>query len=74
MAATEDLIKAAEPFAQTVRSAEILDLERRADYALDNQGNVIDRARTFIRLQSPDGSVWRVKIDNAGVLSPSKET
>ena len=71
---TERIIRRALQTVRELTPPERIDTLRRADYALDNKGNVIDRARTFIRLQSPDGSVWRVKVDNAGALSTSKET
>jgi hypothetical protein len=69
---SEAVIKAAESYIREERDQ--FDVNRRVNRAIANDGRVIQTAEPFFRLRSPDGSVWRVKIDNAGVLTPSKES
>lgn len=73
MPTNEALIKAAEPLARVLKPREQFDVHRRVNRAIDNAGRVIQDAQPFIRLQSPDGSVWRVKVSDAGALSAVKE-
>lgn len=73
MPINDSLVKAAEPLARAVLPREAIDTQRRVERAIDQAGRVINRAQPFIRLQSPDGSVWRVSVDNAGALQSVKE-
>lgn len=73
MAINEEMVKASEPLARTLMPREQFDLQRRVNRAIDGAGNIVLRAEPFVRLRSPDGSVWRVKVDNAGALTTSKE-
>ncbi len=47
--------------------------QRRVDRAIDEGGNVIINPPDFSRQRSPDGSVWRLKVSDAGVGSWTKE-
>ena len=46
---------------------------RRVERAIDAQGRPNLEGLDFIPLRSPDGSTWRIRVDNAGALSASKE-
>ena len=74
MPVNEHLVKAFEPVGARLRSREDMDRARRFEQTVDRGGNLIQRAQSFVRLQSPDGSVWRVRVDNAGALSTTKES
>ena len=68
------LDRAADSLIQRLMPYERFDIDRRVKQAIAEDGRVIQAAEPFFRLLSPDGSVWRVKIDNAGVLNPVKES
>ena len=70
MAVDETLIKAAMPLARVISDP---DTKRRVERAIANDGSVILDGRDFLPLRSPDGSVWRIRVDNAGVISATKE-
>lgn len=74
MPANESLIKAAGPLAERLMPRERFDIDRRVEQAIANDGRVIDDAPPFRRYRSPDGSIWRQKIDNAGNTVNVKES
>lgn len=47
--------------------------QRRVDRAIDETGKVIIDPPDFARIRSPDGSVWRIKVSNTGVITATKE-
>lgn len=71
---SEAVIKSAESYIRVAHSPEDIDRARRVERAIDNAGNVIAKPQPFFRLESPDKSIWRVKVDNAGVITASKES
>lgn len=73
MRISEDLLKSGEPTIRVLRPREDFDRARRVERAIDNAGHVIQKPQSFVRLASPDGSVWRVKVSNTGALSAVKE-
>lgn len=58
----------ADKFAEISHPDSTLKAYERVYRATDNQGNVIIKGRTAIELTSPDGTVWRVRVDNSGNL------
>jgi len=48
--------------------------QRRVDRAIDETGKVIIDPPDFSRQRSPDGSVWRIKVSNTGVITTVKES
>ena len=72
MAADETLIKAAMPLAR--RYAEHALTRRKVDRAIGDDGTLAIEAFDFIPLRSPDGSIWRGRIDDTGTLTWTKET
>lgn len=72
MTMNERLDDIVSPLAERLLPRENVDALRRVNRGLDNQGRPILDHLDFIPLRSPDGSVWRVRIDNAGVLSAKK--
>lgn len=73
MPINEALVKAAEPLVGTLRRREDIDRARRVERAIDNTGAVILEGRDFIPVRSPDGSTWRIRVSNTGVISATKE-
>jgi mRNA-degrading endonuclease RelE of RelBE toxin-antitoxin system len=47
--------------------------QRRVDRAIDESGKVIIDPPDFSRQRSPDGSIWRIKVGNTGVITATKE-
>lgn len=45
----------------------------RYERAHDEQGNNLSEPPMFLRVRSDDGSIWRLKVSNAGVITPVKE-
>jgi len=74
MTDNERLVAAAGPIVRALRPPDDIRRARRVDRVIDTAGRVINEARTFVRLQSPDGSVWRVKVTDAGAITTTKET
>ncbi len=74
MADNERLVKAAGPIVRAMHSPESVRRAQRVDRAIDNAGRVIQEPRPFVRLRSPDGSVWRLKVSDAGAITATKET
>ena len=60
--------RAADRLAQTLVRREDVVRAHQVDKAIDSQGRPIISGRDFLELVSPDGSVWRLRIDNAGNL------
>lgn len=73
MSSSERLVDAAMPIINAMRPREDYDRARRVEAGLDNEGRPIIDNRDFLPLRSPDGSVWRVRISNTGVLSAKRE-
>ena len=74
MPINERLVDAARPMVEALMPRESFDRARRVERGLDNQGRPIIDPRDFFSLRSPDGSVWRVRISDTGVLSAIKES
>jgi len=47
--------------------------QRRVDRAIDETGKVIIDPPIFSRQRSDDGSIWRIKVSNTGVVTTVKE-
>ena len=73
MPVNERHVDAARGILDSLFKQEHYDRARKVDRGLDNEGKPVIDPRDFLSLRSPDGSVWRVRIDNAGVLSAKKE-
>lgn len=74
MPITEGQAEAARKIMESILPPEHYDRARRVDRGLDNQGHPVIDPRDFMSLRSPDGSVWRVRVSNTGVLTTKKET
>ena len=46
----------------------------RRSHELERMLRELLEGRAFVNLKSPDGSVWRLRINNAGTLTTSKVT
>lgn len=64
-AAVQDLVR-------TLIPGEDIQRARRVDHGLDNAGKPILDGRDFLPLRSPDGSVWRIRISDTGMISAKK--
>jgi hypothetical protein len=73
MAIDETLVDLWEPVVRRIRPAREIDQERRVDRAIDASGNPVLENLPFLSVRSPDGSVWRIKVSNSGVITTAKE-
>ena len=51
-------------------------LQPRIQSEIANHLSYVDRAlegRDYLPVRSPDGSTWRIRVDNAGVITATKE-
>jgi len=71
MAVSDELIRAAEPLARLIHDPAT---KRKVERAIAEDGQVILDGRDYLPLRSPDGSVWRIRVDNAGTITATKET
>lgn len=60
--------------AATLIPVDAIKRDRRVDLAVTNDGKPVLSGRTFLPVQSPDGSVWRITVSNTGVIAATKET
>ena len=74
MATSERLIDAAEPIARAIKSSADIRRDRLVDRAIDPQGRPVLDDRDFLELTSPDGTVWRIRVDNSGNLTTTQVT
>jgi hypothetical protein len=74
MPINERHIAAVGPIAELLVTQEDVDARQRVFRAIDPDGTVDPGVQPWFRLRSPDGSVWRVKVTNAGALTTTKET
>lgn len=74
MAASEELVSKAEGMARLIRPAAEIERARRIERAIDASGNPVLDDLHALSLRSPDGSLWRIRVDNAGVLTTRKVT
>lgn len=73
MSTNDDLETATIRLAATLEPASALQRARRVDRAISADGRPILEGRDYLPLRSPDGATWRVRVDNAGVLTATKE-
>lgn len=73
MPINERLVDAAMPIARMMRTPADAERARRVERGLDAQGRPVLDDRDFLPLRSPDGSVWRIRVDNSGVITATKE-
>ncbi len=59
--------------AETLIPPDAIRRDRRVDLAVTNDGKPVLTGRTFLPVQSPDGSVWRITVSNTGVITATKE-
>ena len=74
MPTNERLIDAAEPIAQAIKSAADIRRSHLVDKAIDPQGRPVIEGWDFIPVRSPDGSTWRIRVSDGGVITASKVT
>lgn len=67
------LVDAAMPIVRALKPREDIQRARRVEMAIAPDGTAIDNAPPFRRLTSPDGSVWRIRVSNTGVITATKE-
>lgn len=72
MPINERLIAAAMPLARALKSDEDIRRAIRVDQAIDHDGKANLHGRDFLPLQSPDGSTWRIRVSNTGVMTATK--
>lgn len=70
----EQHIRRAMSVVRTLTPPEQFRVNRKVDQAIGGGGKVIAEPRPFVLLQSPDNSVWRVRVGNDGVLFTVKES
>ncbi len=74
MPINERHIDAAMPIARAIASPEDIRRAIRVDQAIDHDGTPNLKGRSFLPLQSPDGSTWRIRVSNTGVITATKVT
>lgn len=70
----ERLIAAAGPIVRALKSRQDIDRARRVDQAIDSRGNPIISGWPFLELRSPNGTLWRIRVDDAGNVHTSHVT
>ncbi len=71
---SERLDRACEELVGLVRPSEDIQRNQRVDRAVDTDGRVDLSGRDFLPVKSPDGSTWRIRVDNSGTLTATKVT
>lgn len=68
----EQLRQAARSLSRAISVAQETSITRRTERALDNQGQVVLGYRDFLPIRSPDGSLWRIRVSDTGVITAHK--
>lgn len=71
---TEGQVDAALGMLTTLQPKQMFDESRRLNRAVTADGRPNLAGLDFLELRSPDGSTWRLRIDNAGVATWKKVT
>ncbi|MDQ3654106.1 MAG: hypothetical protein M3457_03360 [Chloroflexota bacterium] len=69
----EETVDLLSPSAAELLPKDAIRRQRRVDRAIDDAGRIIIDPPDFSRQRSPDGSVWRIKVSNTGVITATKE-